>query len=1177
MASTDPATPAPEQQKKRRRWPKVLLVLFLLFLAALAFLNWFGASMIVEKVAIDQLSKQFGADGTLDVSGSLTSGLQLKNADFSGTEGIQKLKFSEVSIGYSVPDLLKKKIDLVRAKDLELVLDIAKMPKSEPKEEEPPQKSINQTLRDIQALYAPIRIDISNIDATILQDGKLLAKVDLAELQHYEDSADTEIQGLQVRTEAIEPARETPVQDVTLTWSQDQLAVDSLMLLPEVGLRNVQVGFVEENALDLGGNVLLPGGTLGLSSPTRTSAKVNLIEGAIDLPKVLEIAGQDLPLGGRITQLDADFSNLDKPVHDITGAATVGITDFYYSFAKLKDFSVNLILENREVRLASRATPEQPQGASTVELDAIVSIDGFETFGDLKSLDGKEVSASLTAPEIQPLITMGVAFGGQGADPSTFPDGRLELDAVASLVFQQEEKGIQGVTAQLDFSDGQFKGEQLPALHGAMFFAEQKIDAALTAECNNDALDILGFYDLTEKLYTFQTAGLLPTAEIVTNAIAKSGFTLPNSVALAAEGSGNLEEKLHNVELFIPPTQLVDKNGVISILGTHVEASWPNSVEIDYLTLKNPRGAVQVAADWDGSTVQIDRLQIADAQAPLISISGKVPFDGEKTSLEEILSSEDQIDLTLTADQFRLQRIKDIVATPALDGITGSLDGELRVTNTIANPNIDGSIRGENWEISKVKDLQPLDFVVNMETRNGELQVNGNVDEAGAGLATFEGKLPITVGDWVNDPESIKQTPLNFSVNADDLEIERFKPFVGDSIERMEGSVDVGLKVTGTIGQPEMNGSTKLTARRISFENENIPELRDSDLNITYSGDTVNIAPSTFQGNGGEFTVQGAVRLGEGGPFFDVNLNATRALLYRDDNMSLRANVRLNLDGPMSGANLSGGIAMAESIYFKDIEIVPFGVPAKSVPTPRVPRVDGGGGATSGNLPIPEPFGSWTVSVDFSTPDPILIRGNLAQGEIVGTGVIRGTLKRPLITLNGEVDNGNVELPLSQMEIVNGDFRINPGEGFIPQLNIRGQSKIGNYRIFLYVYGKATSPQLVFTSNPPLPESEILTLLATGTTSSDLEDGQVASMKAFQLLVNEFRRKYMASRGNEEGPLTPVFDALDNVDLKSGQNDPFSGRRFNSATLQLTDRVFVQAAFDKEGNSRGIVIYSLRF
>ena len=47
--------------------------------------------------------------------------------------------------------------------------------------------------------------------------------------------------------------------------------------------------------------------------------------------------------------------------------------------------------------------------------------------------------------------------------------------------------------------------------------------------------------------------------------------------------------------------------------------------------------------------------------------------------------------------------------------------------------------------------------------------------------------------------------------------------------------------------------------------------------------------------------------------------------------------------------------------------------------------------------------------------------------------------------------------------------------------------------------------------------------------------------------------------------------------LAVGENDPFSGRKFNSATLELTNKILLSAAVDATGNTRGVVIFSVRF
>ena len=106
-------------------------------------------------------------------------------------------------------------------------------------------------------------------------------------------------------------------------------------------------------------------------------------------------------------------------------------------------------------------------------------------------------------------------------------------------------------------------------------------------------------------------------------------------------------------------------------------------------------------------------------------------------------------------------------------------------------------------------------------------------------------------------------------------------------------------------------------------------------------------------------------------------------------------------------------------------------------------------------------------------------------------------------------------------------------------------------------------------------QNEILTLLATGSTAADLEDPDLAKSKAFQLFIDDLRRRANKPGGNRL--FRSVLNELDDVNLKVGENDPFSGRKFNSATLQIEDRWYLSAAVDAQGNTRGLVIFSMRF
>src|SRR5690606_12088589 len=137
------------------------------------------------------------------------------------------------------------------------------------------------------------------------------------------------------------------------------------------------------------------------------------------------------------------------------------------------------------------------------------------------------------------------------------------------------------------------------------------------------------------------------------------------------------------------------------------------------------------------------------------------------------------------------------------------------------------------------------------------------------------------------------------------------------------------------------------------------------------------------------------------------------------------------------------------------------------------------------------------------TRDPLLIRGNLAKGVVVANILFGGTLGNIQPQGNATIGEVTARLPFSTLKVDNGAVVFTPAGGLTPELNIRGTSTVGRYDLSLYFYGPVSSPKTALTSDPPLPENEIMTLLATGTTSDGLEGGQAATLKAAQLLVEE--------------------------------------------------------------------------
>jgi hypothetical protein len=304
----------------------------------------------------------------------------------------------------------------------------------------------------------------------------------------------------------------------------------------------------------------------------------------------------------------------------------------------------------------------------------------------------------------------------------------------------------------------------------------------------------------------------------------------------------------------------------------------------------------------------------------------------------------------------------------------------------------------------------------------------------------------------------------------------------------------------------------------------------------------------------------------------DFTLRGRSLPLKRDDSMIIRSNLDLTLRGPWATATLGGKIGIVDSLFYRDIELLPIGVPFNQPSAPDLPSVDTAK-TDSAAASLPDPFQNWALAVKVKTDNPFLIRGNLATGVVLLNVDVGGTLGKPAPSGKAILHEVSAKLPFSTLDIDEGEVVFRPEAPFDPVLNIRGRSVVRPYEVNLFIYGSVSDPKVLTTSNPPLPETEIMTLLATGTTTKGIEDPQAALSRAAQLLVEEMRR----GRVRYAKRLQPVLKLLDKVDFQIGQQNPYSGQKFNSASINLDDNWILSAGVGEAGNSRGMLMYLIRF
>src|SRR5438876_9376537 len=100
----------------------------------------------------------------------------------------------------------------------------------------------------------------------------------------------------------------------------------------------------------------------------------------------------------------------------------------------------------------------------------------------------------------------------------------------------------------------------------------------------------------------------------------------------------------------------------------------------------------------------------------------------------------------------------------------------------------------------------------------------------------------------------------------------------------------------------------------------------------------------------------------------------------------------------------------------------------------------------------------------------------------------------------------------------------------------------------------------IFTSEPPLAQEEIISLISTGATRQELSSGNVLAGRAAMLLVQQLYRKIV-----KKGDPTESNTAFNRMDLDLGTVDHRTGKHQANVRIKIDDLLVLSGDFVLRG------------
>jgi translocation and assembly module TamB len=294
---------------------------------------------------------------------------------------------------------------------------------------------------------------------------------------------------------------------------------------------------------------------------------------------------------------------------------------------------------------------------------------------------------------------------------------------------------------------------------------------------------------------------------------------------------------------------------------------------------------------------------------------------------------------------------------------------------------------------------------------------------------------------------------------------------------KLAETLDPDLTANGTTTfQVEAHGPLKNPGLRgrIDFQNaslalQDLPNsLSQLKGTLEFNQNRLEVRSLTAVTGGGQLSVGGYLTY-QHGIYADLSMTGKSVRIRYPDGVSSLADANLRLQGTQSSLLLSGGILITRFTVSPDLDIAGLATRATKVQPVAAP-----------NAP------SNHVRLDVRILSSPQLNFQNAYAKLAGDVDLRlrGTLAAPSLLGRVSITEGTATLAGTRYELQRGDITFNNPVRIEPSIDLNATARVEDYDITLGLHGTLEKPNISYRSDPPLPEGDVLALLALGRTQN---------------------------------------------------------------------------------------------
>ncbi|AMJ59495.1 translocation/assembly module TamB domain-containing protein [Bosea sp. PAMC 26642] len=366
-------------------------------------------------------------------------------------------------------------------------------------------------------------------------------------------------------------------------------------------------------------------------------------------------------------------------------------------------------------------------------------------------------------------------------------------------------------------------------------------------------------------------------------------------------------------------------------------------------------------------------------------------------------------------------------------------------------------------------------------------------------------------------------------------------PMIAANGQRLTGAVALDFRAAGTTTEPRLSGTATFANGSFTDALQGL-RLTAIEARIAANGDNLTIERAGARtANGGTLSASGQVRLDPAAGFpGTIRLQGNRAQLVSNGIVTAVADLALDLSGPLAQRpSISGRVDIASL----DVA-VPDRLPASLRPVDGIRHVKATGTAAARlaadrkarpagkGRGRPAPAFDAALALTVSAPNRVFIRGRGIDAELGGAIRVGGTLAAPSIDGGFDLRRGRLSVLSQRLDFSRG--RLSFTGGTIPELDFVAETRASDVTAQIIVTGPADQPQFAFTSQPQLPQDEVLSRILFARAS-----GSLSPFQALQLA--QTAAQFAGGGGDDSFERLRKSLGVDNLDISVGAGGPTIG------------------------------------